>query len=80
MVYPFFAFFFFPCPSTKVLLLGAGESGKSTFGKQLKMLNKGALADREKAIYRKGEEGLDLIAVEEWYASVACWADVRAAL
>lgn len=56
---PFICVFFSPCPSTKVLLLGAGESGKSTFGKQLKMLNKGALADREKAIYRKGEEGLD---------------------
>lgn len=39
----------------KVLLLGAGESGKSTFGKQLKLLNKGTISEKEKTMYRKGE-------------------------
>lgn len=34
--------------------MGAGESGKSTFGKQLKMLTKGSLAEGEKVLYRKG--------------------------
>lgn len=38
-----------------MLLLGAGESGKSTFGKQLKLLTKGALTDGEMALYRRGE-------------------------
>lgn len=41
-------------PWRQVLLLGAGESGKSTFGKQLKMLTKGSLAEGEKVLYRKG--------------------------
>lgn len=35
-------------------MLGAGESGKSTFGKQLRMMTKGAVAEREKKFYRKG--------------------------
>ncbi|CAN0069384.1 unnamed protein product, partial [Ectocarpus sp. 12 AP-2014] len=38
---------------SKVLLLGAGESGKSTFGKQLKMLAKGKLSVGEMALYRR---------------------------
>lgn len=42
------------CVPWQVLLLGAGESGKSTFGKQLKMLTKGSLAEGEKVLYRKG--------------------------
>lgn len=39
----------------QILLLGAGESGKSTFSKQLKLLNKGVISDNEKLMYRKGE-------------------------
>ncbi|CAM9383665.1 unnamed protein product [Ascophyllum nodosum] len=37
----------------KVLLLGAGESGKSTLGKQLKLITKGSLGDAEKSLCRK---------------------------
>lgn len=37
----------------KVLLLGAGESGKSTFSKQLKLLNKGVISENDKLMYRK---------------------------
>lgn len=39
----------------QVLLLGAGESGKSTFSKQLKLLNKGVISENDKLMYRKGE-------------------------
>lgn len=38
----------------QVLLLGAGESGKSTFGKQLMLLTKGNLTDGEIALHRRG--------------------------
>lgn len=45
----------------QVLLLGAGESGKSTFGKQLKLLNKGTISAKEKIVYRKGaRDGSDM--------------------
>ncbi|CAM9718295.1 unnamed protein product, partial [Discosporangium mesarthrocarpum] len=37
----------------KVLLLGAGESGKSTFGKQLKMLSRGSMSSKETDTYRR---------------------------
>lgn len=38
----------------QVLLLGAGESGKSTFGKQLRLLNGGMVTQRERSMYRSG--------------------------
>ena len=37
----------------KILLLGAGESGKSTFVKQMKILHKDGFTDQELAMYRR---------------------------
>eukprot|EP01127_Copromyxa_protea_P004445 TRINITY_DN14307_c0_g1_i1.p1 TRINITY_DN14307_c0_g1~~TRINITY_DN14307_c0_g1_i1.p1 ORF type:complete len:342 (-),score=30.73 TRINITY_DN14307_c0_g1_i1:47-1072(-) len=37
----------------KVLLLGTGESGKSTFSKQLKLIHGGGFGPEEKAVYRR---------------------------
>lgn len=47
-------------PCKQILLLGAGESGKSTFAKQLNLLTKGKLADAEITLYRRGgwQQGL----------------------
>eukprot|EP00752_Nemacystus_decipiens_P011454 g10171.t1 len=39
--------------NAKILLLGAGESGKSTFAKQLTLMTKGALTDGEITLYRR---------------------------
>ncbi len=44
----------------QILLLGAGESGKSTFAKQLNLLTKGKLADSEISLYRRGGWQQDL--------------------
>ena len=35
-----------------VLLLGTGEAGKSTFVKQMKLINAGGFTDEDKAKYR----------------------------
>eukprot|EP00903_Cladosiphon_okamuranus_P009064 g8665.t1 len=39
--------------NAKILLLGAGESGKSTFAKQLTLITKGTLTDGEMMLYRR---------------------------
>lgn len=46
--YPLFA------RCAQILLLGAGESGKSTFAKQLTLMTKGMLTDGEMTLYRRG--------------------------
>ncbi|CAB1100921.1 unnamed protein product [Ectocarpus sp. CCAP 1310/34] len=57
---------------SKVLLLGAGESGKSTFGKQLKMLAKGKLSVAEMALYRRGETAAQRFGVSRCAAGAVC--------
>ena len=37
----------------KILLLGAGESGKSTFVKQMKILHKDEFTDQDLTFYRR---------------------------
>lgn len=38
---------------SKMLLLGAGESGKSTILKQMKLINEGSYTDKEREAYKE---------------------------
>lgn len=55
----------------KMLLLGAGESGKSTILKQMKLIHEGGYSRDERESFRE-VGGLETPRDHEWYADGPC--------